>query len=172
MAYFWRKVSPIGLEARCLSHNLLQVIKKILIYPCFWGSVSEKKVSFTGAFSLFSGVGWCAVVAFPLGRLLAGVGLGLPWVFPVLGVVVWVLVSPWAWVLGLVLAWVLVGLWWWACFPSIKFEKWGAWKSIWPRGYRGSSIFWHYPPPISCRGWRGWAVAWAGVIRAILSGFR
>ena len=77
--------------------------------------------------------------------------------------------------------WPVVGLF------SIKFEKWVVWKSIWPRGFLGVSIFGH-PPPLyravvsvdelyealpfrqcrafflKCRcGWAGWVSAWAGV---------
>ena len=71
-----------------------------MIYPCFWGSVSEKKVSFTGAFSLFSGVGWgwglCLFVV--AGVVLCRVGV-VPW---------WcgVVFTSWC---GAVLVWCCVG---------------------------------------------------------------
>ena len=70
---------------------------------------------------------------------------------------------------------------------SIKFEKWVAWKSIWPRGYQRGLKFREHPPLyravvsvdelyealpfrqcraffLKCRcGWAGWVSAWAGV---------
>ena len=177
MVYFRRKVSPIGLEARCLSHNLLQVIKKILIYPCFWGSVSEKKSIIYGAVSLFSGVGgwgWgsCRVVVLWGGvHFLVWCCVGavfLPWRSPVLG----------AWAsAGVGAGGPVVGLWW-ACgggpvvgrfSPSLKISV--RLKKTGRVGFRAVPIF-ATPPPISCRGWRGWVVAWAWVGCAILARLR
>ena len=110
---------------------------------------------------------------------------GVPWVWAWLGSCL-LLVECIMWACG----WPVVGLF------SIKFEKWVVWKSIWPRGFLGVSIFGH-PPPLyravvsvdelyealpfrqcrsfflKCRcGWAGWVVGWAGVIRAILAGLR
>ena len=103
----------------------------------------KKKASFTGAFSLFSGVGWCgAWSALGVSRLgCCGLGFGFA--------------------LGLG-AWASAGvgaggpLWWWACggpvfHPSslkisVRLKKTGR------VGIGAVHIFESTPPPISCRG--------------------
>ena len=120
-------MSPIGLEVRCLSHNLLQVIKKILIYPCFWGSVSEKKSIIYGGFFSFFGCGPVCGGGVSLGAVV-GWGRGCC-------VVGWGCAGA-----SLCRGGPVVGLF------SAKFENFRPFKKDWPRGYRGSSIFWHYPP--------------------------
>lgn len=191
MAYLCVNAPPIGLEVRCLFHNLLQVIKKNCIVPCFWGSVSPKKKHHLRGFFSFFGCGLVCGGGVSLGAVVGWVGLGVvSW--SGCGVVftswcgavgAWCCVGavflPWrypSWVHGLVLAWVLVGLWW-ACGGG---PVWTSLKNG-PRvnragrvGIEAVSIFGHPPPYVCilCRGWRGCVVGWACVIRAILSGFR
>lgn len=142
-------------------------------------SFRKKSIIYGGCFSFFGcglvcgGVSLGAVVGWGWGscRVDGFRAVFLPWRSPVLGV--WASAGVGAG--GAVVGWgwgscrgvccgggpVVVGLF------STKFEKWVVCEKDWPRGYQSGLHFWTSPPPYVCisyRGWRGWAVGWAGVV--------
>lgn len=117
-----------------------------------------------GGVSLGAVVGWgrgcCVVVLWGGVHFLVRCCVGavfLPWRSPVLG----------AWASAGVGAGgpVVVGLWWWAVFHPSSLKNGARLKKTGRVGIVAVLFFGITPPYvcISCRGWRGWAVGWAGV---------